>query len=134
MFRNMAANLVNHERIVTTEAKAKELIFTGAMIDAEEARAIGLVNHVVDDDDVMGRARQLADAVAGQSRMAVRLAKLAIDAGRESGAATGSTLEALAQAVLYDDEDKQARMTAFLDARDARRAARARAVEDSDDG
>ena len=115
-------------------AKAKELIFTGAIVDAEEARGMGLVNHVVADDQVMAKATSLATAIAAQSRLAVRLAKLAINAGREIGAGTGSTLEALAQAVLYDDDDKGARMSAFVDARDARRAARRRAAEDTDDG
>ncbi|MGM0575698.1 MAG: enoyl-CoA hydratase/isomerase family protein [Myxococcota bacterium] len=113
-------------------AKAKELIFTGAVVDAEEALAIGLVNHAVDDDQVMDEAYALAGAIAKQSRRAIRLAKIAIDAGRESSAATGSQMEALAQHILYDDEDKHARMTAFLERRAARRAARE--AEGGDDG
>lgn len=106
-------------------AKAKELIFTGRIIDAEEALAIGLVNHVVADERVLERARLLGQEIAKNSRMAVRLAKIAIDRGREVSQAAGQMLEALGQTVLYDDPDKHARMGAFLEARAARRAARA---------
>lgn len=114
------------QRIVGV-AKAKELIFTGRIIGAQEALAIGLLNHVTDDDDVVGRARELGAEIAAQGRMAVRLAKIAIDGGREASREVGLALEALAQTVLYDDPDKHARMTAFLDVRAARRAARAKA-------
>ena len=105
-------------------AKAKELIFTGAIVDADEALALGLLNHVVDDESVMARSLELAASVAAQSPMAVRLAKVAINSGRESSEATGSMLEALAQTVLYDDQDKHDRMTAFLEKRAARAAAK----------
>ena len=104
--------------------RATELIFTGAVLTAEEALAIDLVTHVVEDDAVVDHAMTLAARIADQSPLAIRLAKLAIRGGRESSAATGSALEALAQAMLYDDPDKHARMTAFLDAREARRAGR----------
>ena len=105
-------------------AKAKELIYTAAIIDAEEAKAIGLLNHVVDEGFALAKAREIAQAIAANSPMAVRLAKVAIDAGRESSQQTGLSLEALAQTVLYDDPDKMRRMTSFLEARDARRAAK----------
>ncbi len=106
-------------------ARAKELIYTGAIIDAEEAERIGLVNHVVDDGFALTKARELARTIAANSPIAVRLAKLAIDAGRESSQSTGLTLEALAQSVLYDDDEKMRRMTGFLEAREARRASKA---------
>ena len=115
-------------------AKAKELIFTGAIVDAEEAHRLGLVNRVVDDEAVLDEAHGLARDIARQGRLAVRLAKLAIDAGRESSRATGTTLEALAQALLYDDDDKDRRMGSFLDARAARRAARDQRKADGDEG
>ncbi|MGB0589984.1 MAG: enoyl-CoA hydratase/isomerase family protein [Myxococcota bacterium] len=106
-------------------AQAKELIYTAAIIDAAEAGRIGLLNHVVPDGFALSKARELAKTIASNSTMAVRLAKVAIDSGRESSQQTGLSLEALAQTVLYDDPDKMRRMTQFIDARDARRAARA---------
>lgn len=105
-------------------ARAKELIYSARIIDAEEAERIGLVNRVVADEGVLDTAYELAAEIAANSQLAVRLAKVAIDGGRESSQATSTALEALAQSVLYDDPDKHGRMTAFLDARAARRAER----------
>ena len=115
-------------------ARAKELIYTGAIIDAEQAAAIGLVNHVVDDGFALSKARELARSIAANSPMAVRLAKVSIDAGRESSQQTGLALEALAQTVLYDDDEKMRRMTGFLDARAARRAQKAAESEEKANG
>ena len=66
-------------------AKAKELIFTGETIDAEEALRIGLVNRVVDDAELEVAATALAERIAGQPPIAVRGSKRAIDqAGHQS--------------------------------------------------
>ena len=106
-------------------AKAKELIFTAAIIGAEEAERIGLVNQVVRDGEVLGAALAMAQRITAQSTMAVRLAKVAIQAGRESSQHTGTMLEALSQTVLYDDDEKMTRMTNFVESRAHRRAKRA---------
>lgn len=99
--------------------RAKELIFTARVIDADEGLAIGLLNRVVADGHALEAARGLAATMAAQSALAVSLAKIAVNGGREASAHVGSMLEALAQALLYDDPEKRARMDAFL----ARRAA-----------
>ena len=66
-------------------AKAKELIFTGETIDADEALRIGLVNRLVEDDDLEAAATALAEQIAGQPPIAVRGSKRAVDkAGRQS--------------------------------------------------
>ena len=96
-------------------AKAKELIFTAAIIDAQTALAMGLVNYAVPAGQAFAKALELAQTCAKQSRMAVRLAKIAISEGRHASASTGSAMEALGQAVLYDDAEKMARMTAFIE-------------------
>ncbi len=105
-------------------AKAKELIFTARIVDADEAHRIGLVNEVVADEQAVARALEIGREIAAHSVMAVRLAKVAIDAGREASHATATALEALAQTVLYDDPDKHARMSAFVDRRDTRKRSR----------
>lgn len=65
---------------VVGPAKAKELIFTGEPIDAEEALRIGLANRVVDDGDLEKAADSLAELLAAQPPVAVRGAKRAVDA------------------------------------------------------
>ncbi len=97
--------------------RAKELILTGRVVDAEEAERIGLVNLVVDDDAVLERAAEVARTIARQGRLAVRLAKTALNASSRGGQDVGFLVEQLAQAVLFDSAEKQARMTAFLEKR-----------------
>ncbi|MCB9789017.1 MAG: enoyl-CoA hydratase/isomerase family protein [Deltaproteobacteria bacterium] len=101
--------------------RAKELILTGRIVEADEALGMGLLNRVVPDGGALEAARALAETMAGHSALAVRLAKVAIDGGREASQHVGSMLEALGQALLYDDPDKRERMDAFLAARAARK-------------
>ncbi len=93
--------------------RAKELIYTGRILDAAEALDLGLANRVVDDDRVLDEALALAAEIASRGAAAVRLAKLALNAQR-TGQEAGQALERAAQAYLYETEDKRRRMTAFL--------------------
>lgn len=94
--------------------RAKELMFTGRIIDAAEAERIGLVNRVVADETVLDEARALAASIAAQGTLAVRISKLALNASARSNPAF-ETVDVLGQAVLFETEDKNARMQAFLD-------------------
>lgn len=94
--------------------RARELIYTGRIIEAEEAERIGLVNRVVPDDQVLSEAKALALSIAKQGALAVKISKLALNAaGRPSPAF--ETLDVLGQAVLFESEEKHARMAAFLE-------------------
>lgn len=102
-------------------AYARELIFSGRLIDATEAHGMGLVNRVVPDDEVLATAGDLARQIARNSGLAIRYAKLAINNASEMGSEARMAFEASAQAVLFDDEGKNQRMQAFLDRRKAKK-------------
>jgi enoyl-CoA hydratase len=95
--------------------KARELVFTGRILDAAEALRIGLVNQVVPDAEVMAAARKLADEIVKQDRLAVRFAKLLFRLDGSARPGAGYIGEAMAQAVLFESEEKQRRMTEFLE-------------------
>ncbi|MEE8106715.1 MAG: enoyl-CoA hydratase-related protein [Planctomycetota bacterium] len=96
---------------------AKEMIFTGRIIDAAEAHRIGLVNRVLPDDEVMDGARALAGEILKQGALAVRLAKTALNASSRTGQDAGLLIEQISQAVLFESADKRERMTKFLEKR-----------------
>ena len=79
-------------------AKAKELIFTAETIDAEEALRIGLVNRLVNDDELEAAATALADRIAAQPPIAVRRSKRAIDQAYHQSLGEGLREAAVGQA------------------------------------
>ncbi len=99
------------------KGRAVEMIFTGRMVDAEEAHGIGLVSKVVPQAELLDAARETASRILSKGPLAVRLARLAIQTGFETDQRTGLVVERLAQAVLYTSEDKQEGTSAFLEKR-----------------
>ncbi|AOT71049.1 short-chain-enoyl-CoA hydratase [Geosporobacter ferrireducens] len=98
-------------------AKAKELIYTGDMIDAGEAERIGLVNKVVEPELLMEEALALASRMAERAPLAVRYAKLAINRGIETDIDTGTQIEADLFGLCFASEDQKEGMGAFLEKR-----------------
>lgn len=72
---------------------AKQMVFTGRQVKAEEALALGLVNEVVEPDELVERTAALAAELAGGAPNALALAKAAIDGGLESTLEAGLQLE-----------------------------------------
>jgi enoyl-CoA hydratase len=101
------------------KTKAKELIYTGDMIDAEEAYRIGLVNKVVPLADLMAEARKMAEKIASKGAIALKVAKSAIDTGLETDFRTGQQIEAQLFGVCFATEDQKEGMSAFLEKRKA---------------
>lgn len=99
-------------------AKAKELIFTAAQIDADEAARIGLAEHVVADEELEEVADGLARAIAAQPPLAVRAAKRAVNVAM-SGASVrdGLVVEAEGQAACLRSDDMREAIAAFLEQR-----------------
>jgi len=97
--------------------RAKDLVLTGRIIDAAEAERIGLVNRVVPDDEVLDAAKRLAGDILKNGALAVSLAKLNLNNSSRAGQDAGLLLEQITQAVLFESEDKNRRMTEFLERR-----------------
>ena len=97
--------------------RARELLFTGGLIDAERALEIGLVNQLVEDDQVLECARQLAGKIARQDRLALRLTKLSLSATARGNQQVGLPLDSVAQALCFESAEKRRRMTEFLERR-----------------
>lgn len=101
-------------RELVGEPLAKEVLLAGRRLDADEALAVRLLNEVVEADELEAAGHRLADRVVRQAPLAVELTKRVFHAPR----AAHPLVEELAQAVLFETEDKHERMTAFLERRD----------------
>ncbi len=98
---------------------AKELIFSGRRIDAEEARTINLVNRVVPEGEALNSARELAKEIAANGPVAVRHAKAAANKAQDVDLTSGLEYEADQFALLFGTEDAREGMGAFVEKREA---------------
>ncbi|MEJ7628191.1 MAG: enoyl-CoA hydratase-related protein [Nocardioidaceae bacterium] len=96
-------------------AKAKDLVFTGRFVGAEEALRIGLVDKVVPTADVYPEARRWAERFAQGPAFALRAAKESIDRGLETDLGTGLEIERQQFAGLFATEDRTIGMTSFVE-------------------
>jgi enoyl-CoA hydratase len=88
---------------------AKQVLLAGRRLDAEEAHRLGLVAEVIPADELLKRAHALLDRMARSGQLALRLTKLVTDAPG------GHPLtDDLAQAILFESDDKRTRMDTFL--------------------
>jgi enoyl-CoA hydratase/carnithine racemase len=95
-------------------AKAKDLIFTGRHVRADEALAIGLVDKVVPAGQVYAEAYTWAERLARGPSLALRAAKEAIDSGLETDLETGLAIERSLFAGLFATEDRTTGMRSFV--------------------
>jgi enoyl-CoA hydratase/carnithine racemase len=96
-------------------ARAKDLVFTGRMVDAQEALALGLADRVAPQGGAYDAARELVAPYVEGPAVALRLAKQAIDDGLEMDLDAALRLETALFASLFATEDQQAGMTSFLE-------------------
>lgn len=94
--------------------KAKELIYTAAVIHAEEACRIGLVNKVVEPEQLMDECLKMAAAIASKAQLAVRYSKEAINRGMETDMDTGIDIETALFGLCFATTDQKEGMEAFL--------------------
>ncbi|HSL23557.1 MAG TPA: enoyl-CoA hydratase-related protein [Vicinamibacterales bacterium] len=100
--------------------RAKHLILTGELIDAQRALGIGLVTAVAPPAELLPRARDIAHRILRLGPLAARLAKLSLNASARVDLDSGLLIETLAQAICFDSEDKIEGTTAFLEKRKPR--------------
>lgn len=94
--------------------KAKELLYTGKIIGAQEALEIGLVNKVVPPEDLLDEAMEMANQIAGNAQIAVQQIKRAVNIGIETDIKTGLEYELQAFSLCNSTEDKKIGMGAFV--------------------
>ena len=97
--------------------RAKHLVLTGDAIDARTALEWGLVSAVVAAEVLLPSALALAERVLSRGPLAVRLAKLALNASARVDLDSGLLIETLAQAICFESDDKQEGTAAFLEKR-----------------
>ena len=98
-------------------AKAKELIFAGTMIEAKEAKEIGLVNQVVSGDKLLDEAREYARMLLKRAPQSLGLAKKVLNNVMNMDQTTAIFMEGFAQSILIRTEDHQEGLKAFREKR-----------------
>ncbi|QRZ61687.1 enoyl-CoA hydratase [Rothia sp. ZJ932] len=101
------------------KAKAMDMILTGRMIGGSEAERIGLVSRLVEDEQVLSTALEVAETIAGKSKHASQVAKEAVNTAFETTLAQGLLFERRAFHALFASEDQKEGMAAFVEKREA---------------
>ena len=99
------------------KAKAKELIFTGEMLDAKEAQRIGLVNMVTSSERLLEEVKAIASKIATKAPIAIQLAKSAINKGCDMDLNRGLAYEVESVAMTFSTKDSKEGMKAFTERR-----------------
>lgn len=97
--------------------RAKEMIYTGRKVKADEALQIGLVDFVYPPEELMAQARALAENIVKQSPIAVKFSKVAINRGLQVDIDSGIAIENEMFGMCFATEDKKEGMGAFLEKR-----------------
>ena len=103
---------------------ALQLILSGAMIDAQEAHRVGLVNEVVPADELISRAEAILNQIGANAPLSIKYAIEAVNKGMETSLAEGLVLESALLAICTSTEDKKEGTSAFLEKRAAKFKAR----------
>ena len=96
-------------------SKAKDLVFTGRMVDAEEALVMGMVDRVCEPGEAFATALEMVQTYVHGPAFALRAAKEAIDRGLDGDLETGLAIEAMQFAGVFATKDRQIGMTSFVE-------------------
>lgn len=97
--------------------KAKELIYTGKIIKADEAKEINLVEEVFEPEELMQKCMELAKSIVNNAQIAIKATKEAINRGFETDIETGLSIEADLFGLCFASLDQKEGMDAFLNKR-----------------
>lgn len=97
--------------------RALRMILSGDLIDAQEARDMGLVDDLVNGEDLLAHTTKLARAMAAHSPVALRLAKAAVSAAMEAPLSAGLAMERELFITAFASEDRREGVNAFLEKR-----------------
>ncbi|MBU0505842.1 MAG: enoyl-CoA hydratase-related protein [bacterium] len=100
--------------------KAKELIYTAAMLNAEQAFAIGIVNRVSEPENLLEDAKKTMNIMLSKGPVAIRLTKKVINEGTDLPRLSGLNLEETQFPLVFATEDRMEGVTAFLEKRPAK--------------
>jgi enoyl-CoA hydratase len=101
-------------------ARALELLITARQVNADEAAAIGLANHVVPASELRAKGLEMARTIASKAPLAVRLAKEAVQRGESLDLFAACALETDLFAQAFSTQDRREGMSAFLEKRPAK--------------
>ncbi|OLD21947.1 MAG: enoyl-CoA hydratase [Thaumarchaeota archaeon 13_1_40CM_2_39_13_1] len=96
-------------------ARAKDLIFSGRRISAEEALSMGLVNRIFSSDSLLSETKTYARAITKNSNFAVGISKMLVNRGMDASLDTGLKLEIYSWSLCFSTKEREERMKAFLE-------------------
>jgi len=102
---------------LVSKSYAMEIILTGDMIDAQEAKRIGLINKIVEEGSVLDAAMETAKKIASKGRIAVKMAKECVNKGQDVDLRDGLYIEREAFSILCSTDDQKEGVGAFLEKR-----------------
>lgn len=96
-------------------SRAKDLIFSGRKITAEEAFSMGLVNKIMPHENLIAETRAYAKMISKNSNFAIGISKMLVNKGIDTNLDTGLKLEIYSWAVCFSTKDREERMRKFVE-------------------
>jgi 3-hydroxypropionyl-coenzyme A dehydratase len=96
-------------------ARAKDLIFSGRKITAEEAFSMGLINKIFSSENLISETRSYAKTISKNSSFAIGVSKMLVNKGTDANLDTGLKLEIYSWAVCFSTKDREERMRKFVE-------------------